>query len=277
MISVRREDVPEFLRRGKLYKALDEEDSTVFEIPNDCFKENLNVNNVVEFTSLLLTLRFWMVEEAQQELLVFVLTHDMSAFEVEGSDERNLLLSINFGAQYLQLEKLNKSNRISFATKHRMGVPIIEVLSMLFCDVPEDLCSIAAEAGDLDVLKFARSRNCKWGDAAQMAVRSGQVDCVRYCANQNDLLTLAVETGQLTSLRALHESQLVLHESLCSLAAKHGHMNCLQYLFDMQAPWDEKTVESAIAHHQHDCLIFAHANGCPMSDMADYIACSQGN
>jgi len=277
MISLSRAEVPQYLRRSKFCQALEEDDSTEFSIPQECFKANATVHSSAECMNLLRTLNFRMVDEPQRSLMMHILTTNVSVFEKKDSEERKLLMSLKFGPEYLQLKKTDYHDRMAFATRSGMGLTIVEALSTLLADIPENLCSVAAEVGDLDVLKFSRNHQCKWGDAAQLAVSNGHVECVQYAMNHNDLLTVAVEKGQLSSLKALHASGAVLDDSLCLHAAYHGQLRCLQYLHENGAHWDEKTIKKAIKSWNNDCLLYAHRNGCPVSRDATQHACKHDN
>jgi hypothetical protein len=70
------------------------------------------------------------------------------------------------------------------------------------------VCAIAAEVGNLDVLKWARENDCPWDDET--------------CAN-------AAEGGHLEVLKWARENDCPWDEDTCANAAQGGHLETLKW------------------------------------------------
>jgi len=62
MITLRKFEVPVYLRKSDFYQSLSEEEDDEFAIPANCFKADPNITDEESFRNLLSTLLFWGVE-----------------------------------------------------------------------------------------------------------------------------------------------------------------------------------------------------------------------
>eukprot|EP01032_Pedospumella_encystans_P014415 gene14415-16555_t len=72
MISVEVDSIPEFLREGSFYKALDkEEQQSQISVPVNCYVDKDDVNDLLDFERLLDVMSFWGLDRIPLSLLVF--------------------------------------------------------------------------------------------------------------------------------------------------------------------------------------------------------------
>lgn len=73
MLSITKNDVPEYLRSGLFYCSLEGDDAEVFEVPANVTKPDLILHGKEDLQHLLSSLRYWMVMEPPIELVEFCL------------------------------------------------------------------------------------------------------------------------------------------------------------------------------------------------------------
>ena len=285
MISIEHHDIPEYLHCSKFYEGIDGDDSSVITIPKKCFKKNTSIEDLRDLDNLLHTIRFWMTDDPDLSVLTFFLTNDISPYLRDDSEEENLLLSLPFGDDYIQIALL-PSDEVLYAMRCDLSIKVIEKLHKLGCLLPVNMCSFATKKNRLDLLRFAHLHGCEWGNTTRIATARGHVDCLRFALESGCALTpvslslLATEKGQLNSLKYLQQKTLANHlvaQSLSIIAAKNGHLDCLQYLHDQNAPWSTNTTEWAAKNGHLHCLIYAHQHGCPITDKITELACERGD
>ena len=106
----------------------------------------------------------------------------------------------------------------------------------------EKTCSIAAEYGHLDCLKYLYVNGCPWdGWTCYYAALNGHLECLKYA----------------------HENGCPWSIGTCFSAANKGHLECLKYAHENGCLWDNETCYFAAVNGHLDCLEYAHKNGCP--------------
>ena len=83
--------------------------------------------------------------------------------------------------------------------------------------VRRDVCAVAAEVGNLDVLKWLRENECPWDRWT--------------CA-------YAAEHGHLEMLKWARENDCPWDEATCAFAADSGHLETLKWARENGCPWD---------------------------------------
>ena len=104
----------------------------------------------------------------------------------------------------------------------------------------EMTCSYAAEAGRLEVLKWARAHDCPWNER---------------------VTTMAGAEGHLEVLKWAREQGCPWHENTRDLAAGGGHLEVLKWARaqDPPCPWDEETTVRAALTGNLEILQWARA------------------
>jgi hypothetical protein len=103
---------------------------------------------------------------------------------------------------------------------------------------------MAAENGELEVLKWAHSHGCPWQNT---------YDCfsAAFTNNHKDILSWFVSVYCPWSAET------------CARAAKDGDFALLKWLHQNFCPWDETTCANAAEIGRADILKWARDNGCP--------------
>ncbi|KAJ8601218.1 hypothetical protein CTAYLR_003289 [Chrysophaeum taylorii] len=106
----------------------------------------------------------------------------------------------------------------------------------------QHVCRIAARAGNLDVISWARANDCPWDEWT----------CLRAAAG-----------GHLHVLMWAHANECPWNSLTCLTAARGGHLEVLKWARANQCPWDEATCWHAAIQGHLEVLQWARANGCP--------------
>jgi hypothetical protein len=141
------------------------------------------------------------------------------------------------------------------------------------CDWGEGTIGVAAEQGNLEMLKYCVAKRCPMdADACAWAAYSGNLEILKYLREEArapwDCVTAAEAAGKghLHILEYLVEQKYVSFNDfiICYWAALEGHLDCLKYLHEVaKAPWDWLAVH--VAHdNQPECLQYLLDNDCPL-------------
>jgi hypothetical protein len=76
MISLRRSEVPAYLKKSELFSALSEEDDDLISVPGAYLKFDTTVNNDEDASHLLSTLRYWGLSDAMPDLIKYRIASD---------------------------------------------------------------------------------------------------------------------------------------------------------------------------------------------------------
>ena len=79
--SIRKSDVPEYLRAGEFYQSLGDEEDDLIDVPVQTVKSTSTTNNLSDLSHLLSSLRFWGVDSVPDE--AFDLAFSLCGDEVE--------------------------------------------------------------------------------------------------------------------------------------------------------------------------------------------------
>lgn len=112
VVTVRKNEVPAFLKNGDFYKSLEEVDLEIT-VPHDCFRTSPTAANSAELESLLKTLRFWVVSEIPDGLLDY-------AYDTRTDEDERIYASFENDLVYLAVVKklADSSNRLLSAVSN---------------------------------------------------------------------------------------------------------------------------------------------------------------
>ena len=132
------------------------------------------------------------------------------------------------------------------------------------------VCEKAARAGQLEVLKWARDRGCRWRNRkiCALAAEGGHLVVLQWLRGNScewDWRTCAraAEYGHLEVLRWARENGCEWNSSTCTSAAGGGHLEVLQWARANGCEWDTDTCQWAAAGGHLKVLRWALENGCP--------------
>mmetsp|Transcript_7552 Transcript_7552/g.21460 ORF Transcript_7552/g.21460 Transcript_7552/m.21460 type:complete len:220 (+) Transcript_7552:298-957(+) len=102
------------------------------------------------------------------------------------------------------------------------------------------ICLLAAAAGSLEVLRWARESGYPWfSRTCEMAAKRGHLDCLRFA----------------------RENGCPWDNSTCWAAAGAGHLDCLQYAVENGCPWDDWTLHFAKSRGHTAMVEWLQASG----------------
>ena len=132
-----------------------------------------------------------------------------------------------------------------------------------------EVCNIAAENGNLDVLKCAHEHGCPWNaKTCVSAVAGGHLDVLKWarehgCHWNAKTCVSAAKGGHLDVLKYARENGCPWDKWTCSGAALGGHVDVLKYAREHGCPWDENTCSAATENGHLHVLQYAREHGCP--------------
>jgi len=141
------------------------------------------------------------------------------------------------------------------------------------CEWDEDTINVAAEQGNLEMVKYCVANECPINEnACAYAAENGDLEVLKYLREEVkapwDSVTAdgAAHNGHLHILEYLVERKYDKYNGdACMLAARNGHLNCLKYLHETaKAPWDEDTVYHARKNNHPECVQYLLDNDCPL-------------
>ena len=109
-------------------------------------------------------------------------------------------------------------------------------------ELDSEVFSFACAGGNLEIMKWLRSKGCPWNASACNGAAWG---------------------GHLEILKWLRSEGCPWNQRACSYAAQGGHFEVLKWLRSKGCPWDEETCDEAACHGHLDVLKWAIDNGCP--------------
>ena len=281
--TIRKSEVPEYLRAGEFYRSLGDEDDDLITIPSQTTKPICSVNSLPELTHLLSSLRFWGVDAIPDE--VFDLSFSLFGDEVEW---HNLL--VEFEVQFPAIKVVQFL--LSQEPQHRMRCALeaksIDIVNYLYRRkyiLPKDANVVAARAGSLQCLRFTlmnTERTLTDVCVCSAAALSGYVECLRFahefgCNWSANTCTNAARSGRVECLQYLHENGCPWDESTCTHAAQNGHLRCLQYAHEQGCPWNEQVCLGAASEGHLQCLQYACEQGAPVSLLVSVYAARGGH
>ena len=106
-------------------------------------------------------------------------------------------------------------------------------------------CHIAAQRGNIRLLKYLRENGCHWNEyTCSHAARNGHLEVLKW-ARQNGC---------------------PWSEYTCFQAAENGHLEVLKWARENGCPWNEYTCFGAAENGHLEVLKWARKNGCPEYD-----------
>ena len=113
------------------------------------------------------------------------------------------------------------------------------------------VCDVAAKAGSLECLDYARRSGCRWDKwTSASAARAGSLECLKYA----------------------HTHDCPWDSYVCIQSVRAKSLPCLEYAHTHGCPWDEWTCVHAVMNESLECLKYAHEHGCPWNEWCFRVA-----
>jgi len=151
------------------------------------------------------------------------------------------------------------------------------------CTLDSSTSNFAVESGNVDVLKYLKSRNCPWYEGTTLctsAARYNHLDMLKYLhVNHREwgenACTNAAQNGNLEMLRYLHENgcpwdgsswPFIMPDTLQTntLQTKASYDEIVKYLRENDCPCNATSCANAAITGDLDLVKWFHENGCPL-------------
>jgi hypothetical protein len=144
-------------------------------------------------------------------------------------------------------------------------------------------CSDIAMTGNLEMLKWARSKNMPWdATTCASATIAGNLKMLMWahengCPWDDATCAHAALGGHLQILEYAHEHGCLWDKMTCLFAATKNRLDILQYARRMGCPWDSSICAEAATYGHLVLLRWAHQHGCPCDERTCYEAARNGH
>lgn len=307
-VEVRRSEVPQYLREGCFFQALNDEDDENISVPRNVLKSDTYIKNYDDAVELLCSLRYWGVDGYLGEVVSFVLSHP----ELDGSMPNLTEYERNFPYLFTLQKILAAPNRWPLFVALQFGdLDMVKYFVDNGEAVTAKCAEIAAEYGHLHCLKYLHDCDCPWtGSTYTAAFSNDNLECFKF-AHQNGCSKAEFRWHKnidesnfqcfiyayLNNFKPIQEStflhQALFHDKLVSLKAGHtaglpiqgalrgaverGYLECLKYLREQGCAWDERVCSVAAGKGYLDILKYAHTHGCPWDERTCMFAAYYGH
>ena len=154
------------------------------------------------------------------------------------------------------------------------------------CEWDEWSITVAADVGNLEMLKYCFSNGCPCDEEAscKQAAIGGNLDCVRFLfakvepsrETEKEVALQAVGLGHLDIVKYIVEERKIrddLKLDCAATAALHGKLDCIKYLFGEEAkvPLNDLRYVACARYKEHtDCLYYLLEKGSPEPTDEEY-------
>ena len=284
LVPRQRNEVPEFLQDGTLYKThLDE----VFPIMGllQCMKFTSNVSDNESCYSMLCTLRHWGVKSLPQELMTYILSEDLVWEDYNVMEF--LLFELPSIRLLLELKELPEGIWVEYAMQEG-DLQVVQHLVEREGHRWSERCATAAiQNNQLECLQYAVANGCTLAaNACELAAREGHMDCLVYLHSQKQPLgpNISVEAVRGGDLQSSYLETRILeyvrnHGGTITQAAfleavKLGNLPNLKYLVQQNCVCDAPTAfKAACKYGQLVSLQFLHENGFIWDESVVHMLC----
>ncbi len=308
MVLICRNDVPPYLHDSVFYNLLDPSDEEEFEVPEECFKRDLNFTCLADLRHYLHTFQFWGSRHLDDRAC-FYMYRNCKLDIIESL--QNEFCQIEVFTLVMRMRKSHPEHLISTALECDATLTFVAWLhEAVYTGFSVSDCAAAATMNNLPALKYLHEQGCPWDKQTILnAIALGHMDCLKYAFIYNcprpgtdicvkhaafhgqiivlkylhyldyrfcsQILARAVNTANKNSLacvKYLVEAGCPLSANAISSAALNGNLVCLQYLHERGCSWNTEVTISAASSGQLACLIYAHKHGCPWNRCATMAA-----
>jgi len=131
-------------------------------------------------------------------------------------------------------------------------------------------CTVAAQSGNLQVMKWARGIGCIWDEwTCHAAAEGGHLELLEYlranaCPWDEKTSAAAGSRREIEIIEWVHDNGCPWSEFTCANAAMRGNLEVLKFAREHFCPWNEWTCQQAAEHGHLDVLRWARAHEAPM-------------
>ena len=294
MISLTKEQVPEYLVGSEFYNSLSADDIEVFSIPEDKMKPTVSIASIMDLTYLLEIFKFWGVPKLLNELFDVLVFKTRPIAHCESGQVCEAILEcqeINDEFQLLHLYKTvpvcsNKQDRLDAAI--RCGnEAVLEYVFLVDGQVNGKMVKAAAENGFLRLLErivdnYPIGQDPFASVSSEIIAARGYSECLLFvlgkgCSVDRTTCSVAAQHGHLSCLKAAYAHGCEL-TGVVNCASLHGEAECLQYALEQGCSITAETASFAERSGVVDCLRLVHLHGGTITaDNVGAAAAMRGN
>lgn len=132
-----------------------------------------------------------------------------------------------------------------------------------------NICDIAAEYGNIDVLQWAHGHGFPWhSKTCAVAAENGRFDLLQWahvhgCPWDASTCSEAARRGDIGMLQWAHDNGCPWDADTCFNAADRNDLAMLQWARNNGCPWDARTMCGAGYHGNFEMIKWVHCRGCP--------------
>jgi hypothetical protein len=258
MISLRRSEVPTYLKKSEFFSALSEEDDDLISVPGAYLKFDTTVNNDEDASHLLSTLRYWGLSDAMPDLIKYRIASDGEYNR--SCDPIFLSFAVDFPylATLLTIVRNPSPSGSIFVAIYSGEIDIIRCLLVEAYSLPDNACNIAAAGNRVQMLQYLHEEcGCDCSHkTSSLAAHYGSLDCMKYL----------LEAGFGGAI-------------VCLTAAANGNLECLRWAHTHGCELSTCMMVPAVRNDHFDCFVYCHQNGhehtWPCGVLMECIACGR--
>ena len=288
MITIKKEDIPEFLKNSKLYQTFYTDDIIISQKYNplplldSLDKNKINLNSLEQFEKMLGIIRYWQIDFIPYEIYNFV---DMN----RGLEYEEIFVEYwNFTAvqelklliKYDNIDLMNEIAKRGYIklfefkmSKYKQMNGDTQDILKNYC---HEMCYNAAVNCNFEMLKYCHEKGCQLfkineetkeidlSKSPFKGVHTSDLNCFKYYHENGYTLT-----SKLSHLLADNNIELLKYffenggkfDNNTSIHAVND-LECLKYCHENGCVWSRQTTFAAVVNNNIECLKYAHENGC---------------
>ena len=144
-------------------------------------------------------------------------------------------------------------------------------------NLPIHLVNDAVVSGNLDLIKYLRSKEIPWNEHTfRFAVSSGNIALLQYllesgCPHENPTICSNAVVNDdyekaVRVLQWLHDQRIPWDENTCFTSARKGNLKALKFARLNGCPWSEACLKRAALSRSVEVVEYCLQNGCPIGN-----------
>jgi len=269
LTTIRKEDVPEYLRTSAFFLALDDEEDEDFSVVTSHFKADTVISDEDSLRNLLHTLRFWGVDTIPTSVYDAAFDENCKYFVSVASEFK---MELQYLDELTQLRSLPLENRLEHACKNGNLQMMRSLISGKSVNMSGNCLEAAASGGHLHCIRFLHALRGRrhWNRIANVAATKGHLCCVEYVYKHTNAF-----------FNAAHGAAAHGHNNILRFIAHHGgkldkelyetclpHLDVVKCLYELNVPrWPHGYAHNLVVWDLAPVLRFALARGCPIHNL----------
>eukprot|EP01032_Pedospumella_encystans_P017717 gene17717-20184_t len=228
MVFIHRSDVPQYLQNSALFQLLDSFDEEEFEVPEECFKPDINLASLEDLRQYMHTYLYWGVDSFDDSALIYMYRNCNS--DVVDALQKEFYQIDSIFTLVKRLQNAYPQDLIIEALMCHASVEFITWLhEEVYSGFGESDCAVAAKMNNLPALKYLHEHGCPWDEQTIFAAcEFGHIPIVEF----------AVAEKLLCSAKTLMKCM--------NKAAEYGQIDVLKYFKSLGFPFGSDELWHAV-------------------------------